>query len=470
MFVGINTDNPTFNITTAGNICYIPNKVTNTSIDSMNLLNSYLNIIDINTPSNTTISLPTASNDGQLINITIGNVTQQNTYVILDTTTNIIKQSYNGVNWTSVSTSFQSGNQLLWTNPSVGKMNIIQPTIIGGVGPYTTMAYSLDGIYYISLGNNVFSGSCNAVAWNGSIWVAGGQGTNTLAYSYNGILWNGVGSSIFTVACYGVTWNGTIWLATGAGGNTFATSINGKTWAGVGTNIIDISAISSDWNGSAWVAVGNGTNNTIAYSSSTNAIANSWVGLGKSSFTDTGYGIKWMINKWVAVGKGSNTFVYSNSAIPSNNWSSSSSNSGVFTNSANNLFWNGNIAISVGSGPTGNTIATSTDGINWKGIGNNSLRTGGYGVYWNTQRWVAGGSGSNNIVYSYNGNTWYNGLTQTNMFSTVNCVSSNSKLGPIIVNGTIYLNTGDNLIVTSPSVYDSGLSNDTSISINMNLP
>ena len=95
MFVGINTDNPTFNITTAGNICYIPNKVTNTSIDSMNLLNSYLNIIDINTPSNTTISLPTASNDGQLINITIGNVTQQNTYVILDTTTNIINNIAN---------------------------------------------------------------------------------------------------------------------------------------------------------------------------------------------------------------------------------------------------------------------------------------------------------------------------------------------------------------------------------------
>ena len=387
---------------------------------------------------------------------------------IVNTTTNIIRQSYDGNNWTSVSTSFQSGNQLIWTNPNAGQMNILQPTLIGGVGTYTTMAYSLDGIYYISLGNNIFSTACNAIAWNGSIWVAGGEGTNTLAYSNNGILWTGVGTAIFSVACYGVTWNGTIWLATGSGGNTFATSTDGKKWMGLNTNIIDISAISTDWNGTAWVAVGNGTNNTIAYSSSVNATANTWVGLGKTSFTNTGYGIRWMANRWVAVGKGSNTFVFSNSVIPSNNWVSSSS--GVFSNSANNLFWNGNIAVAVGSGPSGNTIATSTDGMSWRGIGNTALATAGYGVYWNTQRWVAGGSGANSVVYSYNGNIWYNGITNINMLSTVNCVSSNSKMGPIVVNGSIYLNTGDSLVVTTPSVVDSGLSSDTAISINMNLP
>jgi hypothetical protein len=97
MLVGINTDNPTFNITTAGNIGYVPNEITNTSIDTMNLLNNYLNIIDINTAGNTTISLPEASNNGQLLNITIGNVIVQNTYVIIDTNSNIINNVSNRV-------------------------------------------------------------------------------------------------------------------------------------------------------------------------------------------------------------------------------------------------------------------------------------------------------------------------------------------------------------------------------------
>jgi len=97
MLVGINTDNPTFNLTTAGNICFIPNEIPNTSIDSINLLNYHLNIIDINTASNTTISLPEASNNGQLLNITIGNVVVQNTYVIIDTNSNILNNVSNRV-------------------------------------------------------------------------------------------------------------------------------------------------------------------------------------------------------------------------------------------------------------------------------------------------------------------------------------------------------------------------------------
>lgn len=97
MLVGINTDNPTFNLTTAGNICFVPNEIPNTSINAMNLLNNYLNIIDINTASNTTISLPEASNNGQLLNITIGNVNVQNTYIIIDTNSNILNNVSNRV-------------------------------------------------------------------------------------------------------------------------------------------------------------------------------------------------------------------------------------------------------------------------------------------------------------------------------------------------------------------------------------
>ena len=49
---------------------------------------------------------------------------------------------YNGNNWNSITTpsSGQNGNQLIWTTPNTGRMNILQPTIIGGSGTYTTPA------------------------------------------------------------------------------------------------------------------------------------------------------------------------------------------------------------------------------------------------------------------------------------------------------------------------------------------
>ena len=391
---------------------------------------------------------------------------------LINTTTNNILQSYSGINWNSITTpnTGQNGNQFTWTTPNSGRMNILQPTIIGGSGTYTTMAYSNDGIYYISLGNNIFSTSCNSIAWNGRLWVAGGSGINTLAYSYDGILWFGNGSSIFTSSCNNISWNGTIFLALGSGTNTFATSTNGIIWSVLSTNVIDISGISADWNGYAWVAVGKGTQNTIAYSSSVNAIANTWVGIGNTCFTNIGNGVKWMYNKWVVVGSGGNTLLYSNSIVPigSNSWISNFVSKSVFSSSANNVFWNGNVAVAVGSG-IGNTMATSINGIEWTGIGNTNLSVSGSGVFWNGQRWVAVGAGSNNVIYSYNGSTWYNALNTNSMFSSLNCVASNSKIGIVYVNSGIYLKTGDSLIVTSPSAYDSALSNDTSISIQMNL-
>ena len=73
-------------------------------------------------------------------------------------------------------------------------------TVAGGVGT-NTLAYSNNGIEWTGIGNSIFTNECDAVAWNGTLWVAGGGGTNTLAYSNNGIEWTGIGSSIFTDYC-----------------------------------------------------------------------------------------------------------------------------------------------------------------------------------------------------------------------------------------------------------------------------
>jgi hypothetical protein len=384
---------------------------------------------------------------------------------VVSTNNTIIRYSYDGVNWTNVSLGQSSSNSMLWNNPSIGIMNIQQPTIVGGVGTNSTLAYSIDGIHYRNLGNNIFTTGCYAVQWNGSIWLAGGAGTNTLAYSYDGLSWKGLGAITFTSACYSITWNNVVWVAGGAGGNTLATSSDGKTWNGLGTSVFDVSGLSVNWNGSVWMAVGNGSSHTMAYS--TNASGNSWTGLGKTTFTSQGNHIIWIVNKWVAGGAGGNTIAYTAAAGGTTGWTATGST--AFSTSCNSLYWNGTIAVAVGTG-NGNTIATSTDGITWTGRGITVFSSAGNDVYWNTKRWVAVGAGGNTIAYSYNGSTWYSGLNTASLLTSGICVASNSKIGTSIVNSGLYMNTNDVLVVNTPHQYDDSITSDSAISINMNLP
>jgi hypothetical protein len=92
----------------------------------------------------------------------------------------------------------------------------------------------------------------------------------------------------------------------------------------------------------------------------------------------------------------------------------------VFTLGCNDVAWNGFLWIAVGPGV--NTIATSTDGIVWTGLGNSIFTEAGNSICWNTSYWVAGGSGTNSLAYSINGTEWI-GLT-TKIFTNVTSVCS----------------------------------------------
>jgi hypothetical protein len=100
------------------------------------------------------------------------------------------------------------------------------------------------------------------------IMVAGGSSTNTaisstIAVSYDdGFTWIPRGRTIFTTGCYCVAWNGTIWVAGGAGTNTFASSTDGYNWTARGALLITSAVIGVVWSSSLgiWVAVGSGTN------------------------------------------------------------------------------------------------------------------------------------------------------------------------------------------------------------------
>ena len=227
----------------------------------------------------------------------------------------------------------------------------------GSVGD--EIATSNDGVTWTGRSNNVFQSQGMCVAWNGSIWVAGGLGFtgNTIATSTDGITWTGR-SSIF-LTTLGIAWNGSLWVAVGGGYNdSIATSIDGITWVGQGKTAFSNQGYGVAWNGSLWVAVGDGATHKII----TSPDGFNWTGRA-SLFSVTGRGVAWSaeLSLWVAVGEG-----------------------------------------------TVHTIATSIDGINWAGQGNSVLNWAGRAIAWNGSLWVAVGGGTlNSIAYSSNGINWF---------------------------------------------------------------
>jgi hypothetical protein len=150
----------------------------------------------------------------------------------------------------------------------------------------------------------------NSVAWNGTLWIAVGQGTSSIAYSINGTVWVASSSAVFSTKGNGVAWTGSLWVAVGSGTNTIAYSLNGTSWTAVTSSPFTTSGNAVTWNGTRWLAVGSGTN-TIACSSN----GMTWVGLGATLLSTSGNGVCWTGTRFVAVGQGENSIVYSQDGL-----------------------------------------------------------------------------------------------------------------------------------------------------------
>jgi hypothetical protein len=383
-------------------------------------------------------------------------------YVVkTDNSTNSIRVSYDGTNWTDVGGNIP-GQQLSWTKPHVGALTIYQPTIAVGkdASGNNTMAFSKDGIFYKSLGNTLFTDQGNHVGWNGRMWIACGKGaTNTLAYSYDGLAWTGLGATIFSIQANHVRWNGARWVATGEGTNTLATSQDGINWSGLGTTVFDASGLTVQWNGDTWLAGGVGSTNTLAYS--TDGL--SWTGLNKP--LDAVNDVEWVGTHWIIAGKSTSNNLIKYASDPLGTWTASATQ--PFTTSANSVFWNGQITVAVGEGT--NTIATSTDlGITWTGQGTATFSTRGNEIAWNDRRWIATGTGTNTLVYSNDGTTWWPTIGN-NLFTEGIGLGTNSKVGTVPVRSAITLNNREKVCINTPKYYDSDLADDTSLVFNLNL-
>lgn len=366
--------------------------------------------------------------------------------------------SYDGTSWSGLyKTTFSTAcysiawNGSLWlaagTNTVVGTAVVVSGTI----------AYSINGINWTNTGTTVFSTNAYTVSWNGSLWVAGGSGTfNTMAYSYDGLSWTGLGLAPFTTSCVDVAWNGTMWVAVGSGTHAIAYSYDGITWVGLGLGIFNSYGSYVSWNGRFWTAVGSGGTHNIAYSM--NGIT--WVGQGKTIFdgTGVGFGVAW--NKGLgAVNVQNITYMVGNSLSGGVNTSFSPDNvrvvpyyehmvdtkvvgwdgnmwitNGYYSYDAVN--WKPNSSItqgftaigtngSVWVGGAANMLYYSADGLTWVTTTGSTSVSNYLFVEWNGQVWIAGGTGSDRMVYSLDGKTWSvsNTASATALATSVNAAT-----------------------------------------------
>lgn len=352
---------------------------------------------------------------------------------------NTIATSSNGIDWVGrgsyIFTDFAS--TIIWSDE-------LSMWVAGGSGT-NSIAYSYDGIYWVGLGISIFS-RVNSIAWNGKQFIACGlnisNNSNTVAYSYNGIDWTAV--SAFSDECKQCIWNNTYWVAIGADNtHNMAVSTNGIQWTlFTNVDILTPSHISISNTGiitiidSSINRVGITKSNDFSHMqlfdysepiissystpdfyflTSTNILRTADVEIWPN--LNTGYsisnlslinGIEWNYpNKGhatikpysIAVGEGSNTIAYSTDGIL---WKGLGKN--IFNERGNKVVWNGKLWVAVGKGNY--SIAYSYDGLKWNGI-SNSLLTEGNDVEWNGNVFIACGKGTRyNMVVSFDGIVW----------------------------------------------------------------
>jgi hypothetical protein len=374
---------------------------------------------------------------------------------------NTIAYSYDGINW-NVAKGTQFYSQGLGLDYGADQSgNIVW--LAGGwsSGQTNTLAYSKDGITWTSLGSpgsfvvygiafgytatgvplwiacgdgSKYAYSSNPTvlaSWttvtdtkmttwrkmlysntsNGSpLWVAVGTGTNSIAYSTSGISgWTGIGTQIFTGAHsvdYGIDGSkNLVWWAGGTStGNTIATSANGINWTGRGKHTITGTGFGTGYgldlsDNPILMTVGNGTGVSHVYS----YYGTTWSVVHKASFSVAMYSIaQQRIPKYIAGGTG---IINMKGSLDGRIWYYIPS---PFTLATYDVYWSQSQQLWVAVGEGTNTVAYSSNGLTWTGLGTTIFSIRGRKVtFSNTQNmWFIAGEGTNTLAASYDGKAW----------------------------------------------------------------
>ena len=347
--------------------------------------------------------------------------------------TESIATSPDAVTWTMRTDMFYNGydvasRKLVFNEPTLPPVTDAFSVAAGygtGIAGENTLAYSYDGIRWFARTNPL--DSAHAVAWNGSIWLAGGRRVGSdidMATSTDGITWTGRSSPLYETK--GVAWNGSYWIAVGSGTIPVVKSSDAITWTAANHNPLgnggELFGIA--WNGWRWVAVG--TNSSQNY---TPRIATSEDGINWTSRTDPFTrgvisDVAWNGSMWVAVG---NAYESSTRIATSYDGVTWTARTNPLTEQVNGITWNGSIWVAVGSNSNRNiSVATSTDGITWTASGNVFPGGAGRGITWNGSLWIIVGHNQNiteSIATSPDAVTWtmrtdmfYNGYDVASLF------------------------------------------------------
>jgi hypothetical protein len=375
--------------------------------------------------------------------------------------------------------------------------------VAGGNGTnsiaYATTPTSIGGSGWVGLGTTLGS-IFRSVAFGNSYWVAvGANTTNTLVYASNptsigGTGWVGLGTSILTGNAFAITYGGSYWVAVGnmtSATNSIAyasdpTTVGGSGWVNLtnsknitGANsysIIYVSTLSKFYLGGTSSSV---TTGFLSASNPTTIGGSGWVILGTVNNTSAiggCYAVAYssILNRWVLGGPSTYGYVLAYSSNPGNYQLTGAATTSLFSSYANTVVysptqniwvaggvsspnslaystdgitWTG-LGVSLFSGVNGiayspnqniwvavgystNTVAYATDpttigGSGWVGLGTSLFSSTGYSVAYSSSQnlWVAVGQGTNKILYATDpttigGNGWTNSTTGTNLFSSV---------------------------------------------------
>jgi hypothetical protein len=302
---------------------------------------------------------------------------------------------------------------LLLTQIASCEINFVAVGDDVGANSYN-IAYSQNGIDWISVTDPIFNVEGASVAYGQGVWIAVGANVNTMARSTDGINWVGLGTSIFTANGRGICYSPEQdrWVAVGNGGNIIAYSNDSTTWTPVVTSVFSIVAYDVVYGSGVdrWVAVGSFTN-SIAYSPD----GMNWFGAGNIAGARYGVGYSPVLNQFITTGQvAANNIAVSPDGM---NWTPASI---PIDGNVMNAYYAENIWLVMGQSSTNpaQAVVDSTDGTTFDiQYSNTTILTNVYGVVYNSafDRWVMGGFGPSSMVYSSDGFTWMAG---TDIFST----------------------------------------------------
>jgi len=190
----------------------------------------------------------------------------------ISSTTESLAYSYDGITWTGVGFPLMFTtmcNSVIWTGTH---------WVAGGSGN-NSIATSSDGISWSSVvteGSTVLR-SCNSLSNIGTLVVAGGIfGTGgAIAYSTNGgTTWTQSSNGSFTNACTVIGTDGTMFVAGSNGSTSLLHSTNGNNWTATSGRLLANNAIAYD--GSTWLLVGNETGSSPSKNLCTSSDGLTW--------------------------------------------------------------------------------------------------------------------------------------------------------------------------------------------------